>query len=69
MTQDILLWRIARRYRDGEELETLGDGALIRFEGLRRKVEARKEAIDAGYTNQELYDMVAQIDVEEDHVR
>lgn len=63
------LHAIARRYRDGEEMEKLGGNALIRFRGLSDKLDAVRDAKRAGYTRDELHDMVAEIDIEEEDVQ
>lgn len=60
---------IAMQYREGEELAAYGHNALDRFMGVMMQIEAKDDVKKAGFTKDELLDMVAEIDVEEDGVK
>lgn len=64
-----MIRRLARRYRDGEEMEALGQTGRLRYDGRMDRLRAVSDALASGITENELFDEVAQIDVEEDDVQ
>lgn len=60
---------LARRYRDGEDLKANGTNTLHRHHGSAAMIEAMRAAIALGYSRDDLFDEVAQIDIEEEDVK
>lgn len=69
MKKDTHIRKLARMYRDGEEKEVYGSGAIARFAGLQDKLTALRMAQDYGINKDEILNEVAQIDIEEEDAK
>lgn len=64
-----MLRKLARRYLEGEEIQSLGQTPRIRLDGLHAKIAALRDANDEGFSRSELLKEVAQIEIEEEETR